>query len=340
MQRLTLITNVVIFGGVISLYYVSIIEMISVELPVSKTLPLFDLTNLAVKRNHDEFRTIFGSRVIVFIETSGSGRLSSRQMCAVESAAKSNPDAQVVLVVTYPVLVISLENNPALRLVLGFYNNINVVTLNATKVLLSSDFKIVMETKFKHSQHPIIFTSDFLRVWLVLTFGGVYFDLDFVIFKDLTALFEKSFVVHTPSAGRISNCAFGFRREHPFLQEIVTTSARDFDPTVYASGPFAFSNAVSRFFGVSADTAVTLGQMEDVCILNQTQLTPIDYTAFKVFFAEGADVDWIGEGYGVHTWNQLSKNRGDPKLAHNSTALYANLARRFCPTAFGSSDPF
>ncbi|XP_059487107.1 lactosylceramide 4-alpha-galactosyltransferase-like [Neocloeon triangulifer] len=293
---------------------------------------LYDITDMTLKEDGPAFDAKFGTKVAFFMETSGEGYLRPREVCAIESLAKTNPDMQAVLVFTYPVQNLNLRKNPTLAAVSRKMKNLHIVTMNSTKVLLNSPIFRQKLNILQQSKFPTVFLSDFLRVLLVYTFGGIYFDTDFIIFKDLSPLLEKNnFVTKPKGQPLVNSCVFSFERKHPFAEKLMKTVGERFNPKNYASAPAAFKVAVEDFFKMDLEQAIEKSPFEGVTVMDYIEFSPIFYYDFRQIFNESfvslAD-EIVRSSYASHMWNYMGWSL---KLDLNSKAPYAILARRFCP---------
>ena len=129
-------------------------------------------------------------RSIFFHETScassvhGGIVLTPRQACAVESAAKMNPDLEVYLLFTSP---INLENatvkNKMVNQLLS-YPNIRIRHLSFEKYFVGSPLEEWYKGgALKASKWPRSHASDALRFLTLWKYGGTYLDLDVVVTK-------------------------------------------------------------------------------------------------------------------------------------------------------------
>lgn len=122
---------------------------------------------------------------IFFFETSCTHEyginLNLRQGCAVESAAKLNPNLKIFVLF----LASNIVNNKSDVITkLLTYSNINLRYLNFVKYALDTplhDF-VTSNAIFK-SYWPVSHTSDLLRYLTLWKFGGTYLDLDVVLMK-------------------------------------------------------------------------------------------------------------------------------------------------------------
>jgi len=144
-------------------------------------------------------------RAIFFLDASQTGVLSARQMCAVESASKNNPGADVYVLVLSPPSDLSLVTNEALKIVSRHYKNVQILSLRP------SDFSSISSTENFQSQQHI------LAISVIKKFGGVYLDMDLVVLKPLGHL-DTNFVCFYHNE-EISNVVFGFEKNNSFLAE-------------------------------------------------------------------------------------------------------------------------
>lgn len=130
---------------------------------------------------------------IFFHETSCTSKdndritLTSRQACAVESAALLNPNLRVYLLFSSPGALKS-ENNRNDRILkqLMSYSNIRIKYLNFDRYLSGSPIEeLYDELKIEASFYARSHASDVLRYLTLWRYGGIYMDLDTVLIKSL-----------------------------------------------------------------------------------------------------------------------------------------------------------
>lgn len=110
-----------------------------------------------------------------------------RQACAVESAAKQNPNRDVFLLFVTPVGYPKNRNelSPILNQ-LQSYPNIMLRNLNLPKFVKGTPVeKWLMNGDLFSSKYLQVHVSDFLRLLTIYKYGGSYFDLDFIFLKSL-----------------------------------------------------------------------------------------------------------------------------------------------------------
>jgi len=144
--------------------------------------------------NHIETEPTPGDKHIIFIETgclldeSQNSKykglvLHKRQVCAIESAAKMNPDYKVHLLYSCPIHD-SLEDSSEYVQTIFTYPNVNLWKLETKRHFSKTplekwSFKAAIMTSLWPKEHA----SDVMRFLTLWKYGGTYLDMDFVILK-------------------------------------------------------------------------------------------------------------------------------------------------------------
>lgn len=118
--------------------------------------------------------------------------LTARQACAVESAAKMNPDLEVYLLFTAPINLrnSTLKNKIVTQLL--SYPNIHVRHLHFEKYFMGSPLeKWYKGGALKASRWPRSHASDALRFLTLWKYGGTYLDLDVIVTRYIKVKGEK-----------------------------------------------------------------------------------------------------------------------------------------------------
>lgn len=129
---------------------------------------------------------------IFFHETScasasGNGDLvfTNRQACAVESAARANPDADVYVLFLSPVRLKNIleTRNVAIQALLS-YSNIYFKHVTLSRYVEGTPLESWYKTgALKNSQWPTSHASDVMRYLTLWKYSGTYLDLDMVVLK-------------------------------------------------------------------------------------------------------------------------------------------------------------
>jgi lactosylceramide 4-alpha-galactosyltransferase len=124
-----------------------------------------------------------------FIETSGSGSLSFRQSCAVESLAFHNPNLTVY------VLFVNVQINSSvitLQKLRGKYGNIRLISINLDDYMAGTALEHWYHCiHWKKGPYHVNNLSNGLRLLTLAKYGGYYFDLDFVFVRSLIKYYRN-----------------------------------------------------------------------------------------------------------------------------------------------------
>jgi len=128
---------------------------------------------------------------IFFIESScssfikGDFELNPRQACAVESAAKMNPNTEVTILFASPIGVEDplLSKNEMVQALLT-YTNVHLKHVDVEEYVKGTSLEELYEGgALRHSSFPVSHASDILRYLTLWKYGGTYLDLDVVVMK-------------------------------------------------------------------------------------------------------------------------------------------------------------
>lgn len=109
-----------------------------------------------------------------------------RQACAIESAAKWNPYRDVFVLFAAPVGFVPNESISSIMNALLAYPNIHFRNLNLRAYSVDTPAEDWIKTdKLFLSSFLIAHTADYLRFLTLYRFGGIYFDLDVIVQKNL-----------------------------------------------------------------------------------------------------------------------------------------------------------
>ena len=121
-----------------------------------------------------------------FIESSGRTKLSPRQACSVESAARfSRLQVQVILLSD----TLDLTDNSTCNLFTSQQINIGFWKADLATFYEGTPLQHLVKSEiFLKSPHHVTHQSDAMRLALIFKYGGFYSDLDSVILSDLRQL--------------------------------------------------------------------------------------------------------------------------------------------------------
>jgi lactosylceramide 4-alpha-galactosyltransferase len=127
------------------------------------------------------------NKSIFFLETSCRGGLTSRQACAVESAAKAHPSWKVHVLFSSPVTEFVLQKTCLSTLM--SYDNVVFRRVHIAEYAKGSPMeKLVEQQPYNKSTWRIEHSSDVLRYLTLYKYGGIYLDTDTLVVKSLDSL--------------------------------------------------------------------------------------------------------------------------------------------------------
>uniref|UniRef100_A0A336N0A8 CSON003860 protein n=1 Tax=Culicoides sonorensis TaxID=179676 RepID=A0A336N0A8_CULSO len=339
MKRLILAVTIV--GTVILLVYLDLVPQSVKELrPIGlqgnsgliNTIKIFDNENCVKKPTFN--------RTIYFIESkrpdNGILNLGPRQACAIESAAKNNPDFNVTLFALH--VNDTAENNPYTK-ALRKYPNLKIVTTTLkdfAKGTIAEDWE--KKGDIYKSKHSVVHFSDFMRLFVLWKYGGIYLDTDFIILKSLNALQPGWSVAET--GYWVASAAMSFDSDgygHYVAEILVREFMKTYNGSEYAyNGPGLLTRVAQRLCFTTETKKMKRGPCYDFEILDTKLFYPIGYNAKDPLFNPNnltQTLDMVKDAYAVHCWNGLV---GQVHLKKGTQAAIGVLAERHCPFTYES----
>ncbi|XP_063977525.1 lactosylceramide 4-alpha-galactosyltransferase-like isoform X2 [Diachasmimorpha longicaudata] len=254
---------------------------------------------------------------IFFHETSHFGKagisFTIRQACAVESAARMNPNREVYLLV-----------------------------LNESKIARDAE-----ETEWwgpnilNNSDYPTHHMADILRFITLWKYGGIYLDLDVLVMKSLEGLRNFAGVEDWScvAAGVLgfATDAPGRRVAEACLRELKT----DFRSNMWSyNGPGVITRVLKNICNTETIPDMTPEICQGFRVYPPHAFYPIHYQQWKLYFTEEFNeltMQKIQNAFAIHTWNKLSSEEIIPA---GSQAPYAIIANQYCPKIYRHSGDF
>lgn len=119
----------------------------------------------------------------------------------------------------------------------AFYNNSHIVLTMENKLPDSRYFKECIQAK------KWIKASDYLRMWYLHEYGGVYMDADMELLKPLDKFLNAQMFVGQESNGIFANSIVGSVAGHPLLKEYL----RRLDANFRGDGDLTFEPGIRAF---------------------------------------------------------------------------------------------
>lgn len=169
---------------------------------------------------------LLGKEKAYFIETSGKLSLSWRQACALESFARYNKHVEVALLLVdpdnYRTGTPKTDRSFLIKLLTCNYGNINVIYQTAEELVKETVLQEwYHQSNWKSSPYKTAHLSDGIRLLVLFTLGGYYFDLDIIHIRPIENL-RNFFTLQ--DRYQVCNAALHSEKEHPIIEQ----SLRDF----------------------------------------------------------------------------------------------------------------
>ena len=290
---------------------------------------------------------------IFFHETSGHSELSLRQCCAVESAARNNPDRPVHLFLRSSTNCVadkdqlkSLFHNPSWLKILSRYANVMVVLLNEDHYFAGTPLEDwYTKGVWRTSRFEMGHLSDYIRILTLYKAGGMYLDMDILTLKALQGpVFRNCLVYENTAKDTIGNSVLHLERGHHLSGELLKLLAEEYDPEAYVyHGPDAIAEIMNRICGLVAGKPKS-NQCNDVQLLSHRYFHPVAAMFSHMLFKNDGNMTDINtlfeikESFGLHLWNSISLHHQID--VDNKNQIIALLAREHCPLTVSRAADF
>ncbi|XP_063977475.1 lactosylceramide 4-alpha-galactosyltransferase-like [Diachasmimorpha longicaudata] len=285
-----------------------------------------------------------GSNNIFFHETSCFGdegiTLTARQACAVESAAKINPQMQVYL------LLLSHSNfSTATRetiRVLSAYKNIKIRRIVMEEYVKNTPLEEWwLSGILRTSKWPRSHMSDILRYLTLWKFGGIYLDLDVVVTTSLKKLtnFAGAEDWEDVAAGVLGFGTTGLGRR--IADACIRDLKKNFRGDVWGNnGPGVITRTLQKLCATKYARDMTPHRCRGFTVYPPSAFYPIHYKKWKLYFDEkerNSTMNIIHRALAIHVWNKLSSSE---VISSPSQVPYAIVASEYCPKIYNHSGKF
>ncbi|XP_066592520.1 lactosylceramide 4-alpha-galactosyltransferase-like [Prorops nasuta] len=278
---------------------------------------------------------------IFFHETSCFGEqgieFNVRKACAVESAARMNPQMKVFLLFLSPATV--SNNAKALFNILSSYSNIRINRIFPEVYVRDTpleEWYIGGEALHK-SLWPRSHMSDILRYLTLWKYGGIYLDLDVVVTSSLNKSqnFAGAEDWKAVAAGVIGLGMDKLGRH--MADACIEDLMRNFRGNVWGNnGPGVITRTLKTLCNTTYVARMTERRCKGFIVHSPSVFYPIHYKKWKAYFDEenrNLTMQKLQRSLAIHVWNKLSRMQ---LLDVDSNAPYATIARAYCPKVFGS----
>lgn len=272
--------------------------------------------------------------------------LNARQACAIESAAKLNPNRDVYILYLSPVGFPRDKPDTPIITALRSYKNIHFRNVNIYKYSQNTPAEQwIKQDRIFTSENFVVHLSDYLRFVTLYKFGGIYEDLDFINIKTFNNL-PPNFAADQNDE-YINNSAIGFASKgfgHTFIEKILRECFEEYDPNEWDyNGPMAIQRAIQK---ICKTTELVDMMRNDFCgdfkITPQAVFFPLKpfFEAFETNSELVANTksQITNETVAIHLWS--SRTARISILKETDTSIYLSLAKKYCSKSFEASGPY
>jgi hypothetical protein len=270
---------------------------------------------------------------IYFVESSFTRKyLDKKQLCAIESAAKHNPD-MIVHVASVQGVIRESYKLPLFQQ----YPNIKFEIINATEVFEGTPFQewwLNDRVSKVDGYFRVAHISDALRLVLIHEYGGVYSDIDTITLRNFKLFRNYSAFFFERDSGEMINSFFHLKKGHPFLKYLMQQYINEYDPNQWSkTGPELIAKHLQLYCNVSL-----------LDLLYDMPRKPCDLVVFPKRFAyslhwESADHffendhAWLANQFvDAHSLHFHAKRSGGmAKVYWNSSNIFDFFAFHNCP---------
>ena len=152
------------------------------------------------------------SESIFFVETNDEvSEIRGRTLCALESAARLNPDKQVFFLATHMSNIATVPNY------ISQYRNVHIRSFDISELAADTELQELWESgQVQASEHFLSHCSDLLRFLLLTRFGGMYMDQDVLSVKPLPKDIPN-FLVSEGNNHFLTSAVLRLEQNHPIL---------------------------------------------------------------------------------------------------------------------------
>ena len=295
-----------------------------------------------------------GQYNIFFLETNETRRsLDKKKMCAIESAALTNPHASVRVYSPHA----SLISKDLLR----HYANIQNETLRADAILKGTRLArwwlkrscSSSSSSLNSTRHDLF---DAVRVALLWRHGGLFVDMDTLTMRSYEPFlnhdgfsYPEHILRQNATANDSANGLFHLSKNHKFLSVVMSDLERasSFSSSSSSSSSQLFLRSARKYCHVADNESIIIERTESNATTAQSNRTsscdiklyparlfyPYDRANVSELFAERSSlpVDVFMSAFALHTYNFCS-SRCD--IARGDRSVYEFLASRYCPLTY------
>ncbi|XP_067897852.1 lactosylceramide 4-alpha-galactosyltransferase-like isoform X2 [Heterodontus francisci] len=276
---------------------------------------------------------------IMLVQTSDEMNPSPLAICAVESAAKINPDKTVYYFMKGFNMESSEHQYQALTL-LSSIKNVVILPLNLEELFSNTDLaEWYKKANPDDEMYWIHVLSDACRIALLWKYGGIYLDTDVISLKPLKF---RNFIC-AQSRNYANGAALGFNRNHFFTRKCIKDYVDNYKGDDWGhQGPDLMSRMLREWCDTDDLDEFLDKECKGILYLSSNWFYPISYADWGKYFERGVwnksknnDIEnKFSKTNGVHIWNYLSG--GHEALIKESQSYLEYFFSNYCPSTYKS----
>ncbi|XP_036333100.1 lactosylceramide 4-alpha-galactosyltransferase [Rhagoletis pomonella] len=269
--------------------------------------------------------------------------LTTREACAIESAALHNPSFSVFVLFASPAYRDYNNTPPVIEAILS-YPNVHLRNLNLwTYAAGTPMYQWLKDGKLFSSSYVLSHLSDFLRYLTLWRWGGTYLDMDVVVLRSLEKLPPNYTGAESSTflaAGVMNFSPDGFG--HEIAEKCLLDFLLNFDGGDWGNnGPGVITRVMND---VCKTSNIELMMEPKRCmgfhVMPREVFYAIPWKKWEYFFEAQyltETLDLLQHSYVAHVWNKHSKQR---RIKVGANAAYGILAERHCPKVYAAAGEY
>ncbi|EDS27462.1 lactosylceramide 4-alpha-galactosyltransferase [Culex quinquefasciatus] len=278
--------------------------------------------------------------VVSTIFQAGMAKLTPRQSCAIESAARANPSWKV-FVLFVAARGFSFFNSSDIVSLLPL-ENVYLSSVNMSVIAYGTPLEeLVAAGTLNNASYVVENTSDLLRLLAVYKYGGTYLDTDVVVMKSFNEL-PLNYMVSSGD-GYVANGFINLQASgvgHEIAELFLRDAAQTFNGDRWAAnGPSLVTRVLQKFCNITEPWYMTREKCGgQFVVLPPEQFFQVYYPQHSWFFEEKHTEEVMERMKGrilTHVWNRMTS---DIKIRKDSKVAYIELAKQYCPNVLKFCD--
>jgi len=306
------------------------------------------------------------SGCLFLLETSTRDKLTSREACALESAAMRS-GKHVVMLRVGPTL--DLRDNTTCHVYRDFSRSSSILHINPIDFAKGTPLEDFFEgLALRDSSYRIVHTADALRLLVIARYGGFYSDTDVVFIKSVAELRNviasdqeveerRNSEGHLIVGDTVTNALFHFSRGNPIVEMALERFTSTYQGHAWAAaGPDLLQKCLLTLCGFPPNTGhkdvlmtrerFSREQCGGIQVLEPSSFYPAAWMQQSKLTEGRTKKDWekmFERTYAVHFFHTSSHNHQKikrPKFYGARKPAYLYLALQHCPISFWSAQDF